>query len=272
MSALHGITSTARRALSGAVGGALGLVGAVGSTRLLRRARRVFHRMPVQLVDLTPGRVLVVAPHQDDEVIGPGGTLIRHVQAGSDVAVVFASDGAAGTSGAEREARVARRRSEAEDAAKRMGTTIVGFLDHPDGSLCLRETQLADDLARVIADVAPDQLFVPFPTDHHRDHQATAAAASRAVRQAGWRGHVWCYEAWSPLWPNVSVDITDVADEKVAALRCHESQVSSVDYVDATLGLNRFRGLRVSVPLAEAFYQAPAPDFARICAMLTGRT
>lgn len=267
MSALRAVKAGASRVLDRAIG----IVGAVGSTRLLGRAQRVFHRMPVRLVDITPGRVLVVAPHPDDEVIGPGGTVVRHVQAGSKVGVVFVSDGAAGTSGDEREEYVARRRSEAEDAAKRMGTTIVGFLDHPDGAVCLREAQLADDLARVITDFAPDQLFVPFPTDHHRDHQATAAAASRAVRHAGWRGDVWCYEAWSTLWPNVSVDITDVVDEKVAALQCHASQVSSVDYVDATIGLNPFRGLRVSVPLAEAFYRAPAEDFARICAKLTGR-
>src|SRR4051812_14736081 len=77
----------------------VGALGALGSSHLLRRAHRIFHRMPVELVEVRPGRILVVAPHMDDEVIGPGGTIVRHVRAGSTVAVVFASDGSGGTTG-----------------------------------------------------------------------------------------------------------------------------------------------------------------------------
>jgi LmbE family N-acetylglucosaminyl deacetylase len=253
------------------VGPALGSIGAVGSARLLRRAQRIFHRLPVELVTVETGRVLVVAPHMDDEVIGPGGTIIRHVQLGSDVGVVFASDGAGDATGAARGEYVQRRKGEALAAADSMGTTVLEFLDHPDGDLCRRERELADDLARVITDFSPDQIFVPFPTDHHRDHQATASATAHGMRRAGWQGEVWSYEAWSPLWPNASVDIADVVDEKVAALMCHESQVASNNYVEATIGLNHFRGLRVGVPLAEAFYRVPAAEFGRTCARLTGR-
>jgi LmbE family N-acetylglucosaminyl deacetylase len=253
------------------LGPSLGAIGAVGSARLLRRAQRVFHRLPVELVDVEPGRVLVLAPHMDDEVIGPGGTILRHVRAGSEVGVVFASDGSGGLKGAAREEYVATRKAEAEQAASRMGTNVVGFLGHPDGDLCRRERALATDFVRTIEQFAPEHIFVPFPTDHHRDHQATAAATAQAVRRTAWKGTIWCYEAWSPLWPNVSVDITDVADDKVAALECHRSQVTSMSYVDATIGLNRFRGLRVGTPLAEAFFRSPATEFSRVCARLTGR-
>jgi LmbE family N-acetylglucosaminyl deacetylase len=253
------------------IGPVLGSIGAVGSSRLLRRAQRIFHRMPVELVDVERGRVLVVAPHMDDEVIGPGGTVLRHVRAGSDVAVVFASDGSGGTTGTERDEYVSVRKSEAERAARQMGTTVAAFLDFPDGDLCRHEGELADELAVLIEELDPTDVFVPFPTDHHRDHQATAAASAQAMKRAHWRGTVWAYEAWSPLWPNASVDISDVVDDKVAALECHASQVVAVNYVDATVGLNRFRGLRVGTPVAEAFYRAPAADFSRMCARLTGR-
>jgi len=249
----------------------LGAVGAVGSMRVLGRAQRVFHRLPVQLVGVEQARVLVIAPHMDDEVIGPGGTVLRHVAAGSDVGVVFASDGAAGMTGPERDEYVDTREREAAEAAKQMGTSIIEFLDHPDGQLCRLERDLSDELADVLRSFEPEQVFVPFPTDHHRDHQATASAAARAMRRAGWSGEVWSYEAWSPLWPNVSVDVSEVIDGKVDALNCHASQVNGLNYVDATVGLNRYRGLRVGVPLAEAFYRAPAAEFTRVCAKLTGR-
>jgi LmbE family N-acetylglucosaminyl deacetylase len=250
---------------------ALGALGAVGSLRLLGRAQRVFHRLPVHLVGIDRARVLVIAPHMDDEVIGPGGTVLRHVAAGSQVGVVFASDGAGGTNGAERDDYVDIRKREALTAAEQMGTSVVEFLDHPDGQLCRVERTLSDELAEILRTWEPEQVFVPFPTDHHRDHQATASAAARAMKRTGWAGEVWTYEAWSPLWPNVSVDVTDVIDGKVDALNCHTSQVNGLDYVEATVGLNRFRGLRVGVPLAEAFYRAPAAEFSRVCARLTGR-
>jgi LmbE family N-acetylglucosaminyl deacetylase len=82
---------------------------------------------------------------------------------------------------------------------------------------------------------------------------------------------VWSYEAWSPLWPNASVDIGDVLEDKVAALNCHRSQVTGANYIDATVGLNQFRGLRVRANAAEAFFTAPAAESTRICARLTGR-
>jgi len=250
---------------------AIGALGAVGSMRVLGRAQRVFHRLPVHLVGLEPARVLVIAPHMDDEVIGPGGTVLRHVAAGSEVGVVFASDGAAGMTGPERDEYVGTRKCEALDAAKQMGTSVVEFLDHPDGQLCRTERALSEELAGVLRSWEPEQVFVTFPTDHHRDHQATTSAAARAMRRVGWRGEVWSYEAWSPLWPNVSVDVTEVIDDKVDALNCHTSQVNGLHYIDATVGLNRFRGLRVGVPMAEAFYRAPAAEFSRVCAKLTGR-
>jgi hypothetical protein len=104
---------------------AVGALRALGSMRVLGRAQRVFHRLSVHLVGITPARVLVIAPHMDDEVIGPGGTVIRHVAAGSEVGVVFASDGSAGIAGSERDDHVDTRKREARDAAKRMGTSVL---------------------------------------------------------------------------------------------------------------------------------------------------
>jgi N-acetylglucosamine malate deacetylase 1 len=249
---------------------ALDRVGAWGAQRVLGRAQRIFHRQQVALTTVGRARVLVVAPHMDDEVIGPGGAVLLHVAAGSQVGVVFASDGAGGRTGDERDEYVGTRRAEATAAADEMGTEIVDFLDHPDGELPRREGALAADLQRVIASFGPERIYAPFPTDHHRDHQATAAALASAVA-SGWDGDVWTYEAWSPLWPNVAVDVTGVLDTKVAALRCHRSQLLGLDYEQAIVGLNRYRGLRVGVACAEAFYAATAPRFVRVTRMLTGR-
>ncbi|HEX7095142.1 MAG TPA: PIG-L deacetylase family protein [Acidimicrobiales bacterium] len=204
-------------------------------------------------------------------MLGAGGTVIRHISQGGDVGIVFVSDGAGETQGPERDDYVATRKREARAAAERMGAEILAFLDHPDGDLCKREAMVADELGRILHDFGPDEVFTPFPTDHHRDHQATAAATVQAINRAGWDGTVWGYEVWSPLWPNAAVDVGDVLDDKVSALQCHESQLTHRNYIEGIVGLNRYRGLRVGTSAAEAFYRAPAAEFARVCAKLTSR-
>jgi N-acetylglucosamine malate deacetylase 1 len=76
------------------------------------------------------------------------------------------------------------------------------------------------------------------------------------------------YEVWTPLWPNVTVDITPFADRKAEAIRLYMSQVADRDYTGATLGLNRFRGLVHAISYGEAFYKSDVAGFTRLTAML----
>jgi N-acetylglucosamine malate deacetylase 1 len=236
-------------------------LGRWGARRLVTRLHRVTHRMPVELRRVEPGRVLVVAPHMDDEVIGPGGTLLLHRQGGSQLGVVFVSDSAGDPSQTGVSSEAAQRKLEAQTAAQYVGFEFVRFLDYADGKLSLHESRIGHDLANLLREWRPTALFCPFPTDHHRDHQATTAAVAAAIREVDWHGEVWGYEVWSTLWPNAAMDISEVVEKKRAAIACHASQVANMAYVEATLGLNRYRGLRVGVPFAEAFYVCREADF-----------
>jgi LmbE family N-acetylglucosaminyl deacetylase len=86
-------------------------------------------------------------------------------------------------------------------------------------------------------------------------------ALATAIEASGWRGEVWSYEVWSPLWPNVAVDITNVVDTKRKAIELYASQVAGLHYTEGTLGLNRYRALRVYVDYAEAFFVADQDEF-----------
>jgi LmbE family N-acetylglucosaminyl deacetylase len=235
-----------------------------GARRLLGRLHRVTHRMPVERREIKPGRVLIVAPHMDDEVIGPGGTLAMHKQAGSAIGVVYVSDGAGGSP-------PAVRKQEAEACARLMGFEIVAYLDFPDGDLSRYEDRIATRVREIIVRWKPTQIMCPFLTDHHRDHEATAASVALALRESDWDGEVWGFEIWSTIWPNVVIDISPVVEKKKAGIACHASQIANMGYIDAALGLNRYRGLRVDVPYGEAFHVCSAAAYVDLASRLMFR-
>jgi N-acetylglucosamine malate deacetylase 1 len=190
----------------------------------------------------------------DDDVIGPGGTLALHRRHGSSVSVAFCAAGKT-----PEQDRV--RKAEARAAAELMAFERVDWLDFPEGALSPHEPDIADALTELISDVAPDQIFCPYFADHHRDHTAAALAVATAVERLDWEGEVWCYEVWSPLWPNVAVDISRVVDVKRKAIGLYASQVAGLHYVEGTLGLNRYRALRVYVEYAEAFLVTSGKEY-----------
>ena len=237
--------------------------------RFLRRLKRATHRAPAKLIVPRAERVLVVAPHMDDEVIPCGGTLMLLIAGGAEVHVAFATDGSSGV----REPSVAAslsaiRREEAGQARDFLGLSETIEFGFPDGRLHAHEPALADSIAEQILRINPNLLFTPFPGDGHADHMACAWATARAAVRCKWSGTILAYEVWTALWPNVAVDITPVAERKAEAIRLYASQVADRDYAAAALGLNSFRGQAHAVPYAEAFHRDDAAGFERLTALL----
>jgi N-acetylglucosamine malate deacetylase 1 len=225
------------------------------ATRFLRNIHRVTHRMPAKLRVVEKRRVLVVAPHPDDEVIGVGGNLALHQNLGSEVLTLFVT------------LDTPTRKAEAERVAQLLGFNHR-FLDFPNGWVSLHESKLACAIADAINSFRPEVIYCPFPGDHHRDHQATSASTGAAVKETGYMGEVWCYEVWSCLWPNIGVNISSVADIKRDAINCYASQVAYVDYVEGALGLNRYRGMKLGVDYVEALFSSDSRTFIDVCRTL----
>ena len=100
-------------------------------------------------------RVLVISPHPDDESIGCGGTLRRHVTDGDRVEVVFLTSGEQGGHGRGRDATIRIREAEAVKASKILGLAGIEFWRQPDGLIRATE-ELASRLAGKLARVKPD--------------------------------------------------------------------------------------------------------------------
>ncbi len=201
----------------------------------------------------------------DDEVIPCGGTLILLGEGGAETHVTYVSD-SSGPAGDPAAAEV--RRGEAQRVREFLRFATSTELGHPDGRLFKHEAAIAADLADQLSRLKPDLLLCPFPADSHSDHMSCAACVADAARAAGWDGAIWAYEVWTPLWPNISVDISTVAERKERAIRLYGSQLDDRDYAAAALGLNRFRGLTHSVDFAEAFFECRPAEFGGLAKLL----
>jgi LmbE family N-acetylglucosaminyl deacetylase len=193
-------------------------------------------------------RVLCVLAHPDDVEFGTAGTIARWTAAGTEVSYCIVTDGdAGGFDETPREQMPVLRRAEQTAAAAVVGVTDVRFLGYPDGRL-EPTLDLRRDISRVIRQVRPQRVVTSSPERvwerigaSHPDHMTVGESTLRAVYPDARNPFAFPelleeegLEAWtvSEVWLSASpradhaVDVTDVIDRKLAALRCHVTQVS----------------------------------------------
>jgi len=199
------------------------------------------------LDDAEVQRILCVMAHPDDVDFGCAGTVATWVKAGIEVSYCIVTDGdAGGFDPTVPRAQIAGiRRAEQTAAANEVGVTDLTFLGYPDGRLEVT-LDLRRDLSRVIRQVRPDRVVCQSPERNfqrifasHPDHLAAGEATLCAVYPDARNPFTFTeladegLDAWSvrEVWmnamqnPNRFVDITDTVDRKLAALRCHVSQL-----------------------------------------------
>jgi LmbE family N-acetylglucosaminyl deacetylase len=190
-------------------------------------------------------RILVLAPHPDDESIGCGGLLLKHP---GQCDVIVLTDGRhGGLSGMDENETVSLRKSEFERAMVYAGVRKWFFLGVEDGKLSENFVKFAElDLSGY------DAIFVPAPGENHEDHACVYEFLLRLKSQA----KIFGYEVWSALAnPSYYLDFSSVVEEKKRLINIYESQVAQVDYASKVIGLNCFRGMLVypAIQYAEAF-------------------
>jgi LmbE family N-acetylglucosaminyl deacetylase len=203
-------------------------------------------------------RVLVITAHPDDVDFGAAGTVAQWTDAGLDVSYCIATNGDAGGSdrSVSRAEMVTIRQAEQTAAAKQVGVHDLHFLGYPDG-IVEPTIGLRRDLARVIRLLRPDRVLCQSPERNylrlgpsHPDHRAVGSAALDAIYPDARNPFAfpelleeeklepWTVrETWIAGGPTLTryVDITDTFPRKLAALRCHVSQIRDPDGLEQVL-------------------------------------
>ena len=217
-------------------------------------------------------RILVIAPHADDEVLGMGGTIARMVDRGFEVQVAVLTGHGDDPPPMWPREHWERIRIECAAALQILGCNKPIFHELP--AACLDSTpsyKVIKVISTLVSDFRPQEIYVPFAFDLHRDHGAIAYGAvvssrpylpsARCVRR------VLAYETLSEthlappyltpaFQPNVFVDISIQIDRKLAAMRAYASQIQADNLprsVAALRALATFRGTHIGVSAAEGF-------------------
>lgn len=208
-------------------------------------------------------RVLVFAPHNDDEVLGVGGTIAKYTDMGHEVYVCEVTKSAS-------EEKLKIIRDEAEKAHQILGIKETFFLDFP--VVKLSEVPIVDlnsEFVRVVNTVKPDIAFIPHKGDMHKDHFVVSHCAMVAMRPIGEQivKEIYAYETLSETeWnipsvenafiPNVWIDVSDYIETKLKAMSCYKSQLMQPPHprsIEIIKSLSVVRGSTVNVSHAESF-------------------
>lgn len=214
--------------------------------------------------------ILVIAAHPDDEVLGCGGTICRHVAAGDEVNILFICDGVKSRFGENGEDDVGERRAAGIKASKIMGVNSPRFSDYPDNQLdTVPLLSVVQTIESVVQELKPDTLYTHHSGDLNIDHALVNRAVMTACRPTpiACVRNIYAFEIPSSTeWaepkqsnsfvPTYYVDISSQLDIKLDALSAYTMEVRDFPHPrshEAITALGKWRGSSVGFNVAEAF-------------------
>ena len=215
-------------------------------------------------------KILIIAPHADDEILGCGGTIARLCKEGKEVYILIMTNGSIGAPELFSAEFMVSLRKEAIAAHKLLGVKETFFAEFPAPALnAFPECKLSTEISKVISNLSPDTVFIPHPGDMHQDHKAVYRSALVSMRPQSVHKvrQILIYETlsetnWGPMnekpfVPNCFIDVSEHFDKKIESFTCFKSQLKQFPHtrsLEAIEALAKYRGATIGVARAEAFF------------------
>ncbi len=212
-------------------------------------------------------KILIVAAHPDDEILGVGGTIIKHVKQGDEVTILILGDG---ETSRESGADIAKRAAQAEQAAKILGAKNVFLKALPDNKFdTVSLLSIIKEVEDVVFKLKPEIVYTHHAHDLNADHRLTFQAVMTACRpQTGFPvKKIVSFETLSSteyqkkssnqvFCPNRYEDITEFIEQKLEAIMVYQGELRNYPHprsIEGIIILAQFRGMEVGLSYAEAF-------------------
>lgn len=199
--------------------------------------------------------IAVLAPHMDDEAIGCGGTILKHTSSDNNVFIIYITDSSKGMPNRKSDKLITEtRKKESIQSNRLLGIKESFYLDLPDGNIKV-DSKSCTLLNTLLTQIQPNTIYLPYLHDIHPDHQQ----CNKLFQQIAY-DFLDCliceYEVWSPLQPNVIVNINEQLMTKLNAIKAYKSQIKLIEYHLMSRALSIYRACLIPLPgirYAEAF-------------------
>lgn len=204
-------------------------------------------------------RILIVAPHPDDESIGCGGLMLKY---GAQCDILLLTDGRKGYDTrvpTDEDALAKLRAQELQSAAAIAGINRIHMLGIPDCTLS--ENQ---ELVSTFDFTTYQYVFVPNCFERHKDHAPVSKLVQSICKRQKAGAKIYEYEVWSPMPSFTDVlDLEGVMERKLEMVQQYQSQIRFLDYGAMTEALNRYRGAGQKIQYAEVYAYVPKLSVAK---------
>jgi LmbE family N-acetylglucosaminyl deacetylase len=201
--------------------------------------------------------VLIIAPHADDEILGVGGTIQKHIHLGDVVSVAIVCD---------RKGDLSSLREESKSALEQVGVTRnIYYIGMADEWLDDKSRPVIKEIDSVYMQVSPEIVYYPHHGDVNTDHKMVNRACGVICRPDGWLKQIHLYEVpsstthsqYKTFNPNHYTELTEEqVDNKIKAMQKYKSEIRSYPNARSISGINayaNFRGMECGHKYAEAF-------------------
>lgn len=206
--------------------------------------------------------IMVFCAHNDDQIIGAGGTLAKYAQEGKEIIVYIFSFGESSHPHYHKEEIIKRRVKELHNADKALGIKKSFFLGLKEGDFFNEFTKKKrkEIIVRALTEQMPTKIFTHSTDDPHQDHQAVNNIVLSIAKELRYQGEIYSFDVWNPFnlrnrdFPKLVVDINETLPLKVKAFTCHRSQVPTLFIMIPSIYIRSFMiGLQYGQRYSEKF-------------------